>query len=312
MSCVQPERYLIVVNPRAGKGRAGAAWEALSRELARSGLPHDVLFSEPDSLPGTLAHIRTLPESVAIVAVGGDGTVRSLLPALVGTGRSLGVIPLGRGNDLAAALGWRAGDLGRAVARLSQPVGALDVLRVRVSDETHYSLNGVGMGFDAQVTARAAGMPRVLGGFGQYACGALASVAGLRSVGLEVTADGETVFCGESFLSAVMNGSQYGGGFRISPRSRVDDGLANVLVGQRVSRLALLPLMARVLRGRHLGHSRVVHVQARYVTLCWAEPMPLHLDGDLVPAVERLEVEVLPGALRLLGACSTGTNQIQK
>ena len=297
----RPKRYLFVVNPHAGRGRAVRLWGELSGVLARCALPHDVVFTQPATLTETLAHISTLPEDTAVVAVGGDGTLRSLLPALLGSARPLGLVPLGRGNDLAAAQGWKAGDLDGAVARLTQSARPVDVLEVRFSGEAHYSLNGVGMGFDAQVAAQAARMPKVLGGFGQYAFGALFSVAALRSARLEVAIDGEPVFSGESFLSAVMNGSRYGGGFYISPQSQVADGVANILVGRRVSRLGLLPLMARVLRGRHLGHDKVMHVRGRCVTLRWAEPMPLHLDGDLFPEVVGLEVKVLPRAVTLLG-----------
>lgn len=287
-------------------------WNELAGVLENRALPHDVIFSQPNTLTETLTHIRALPEDVAVVAVGGDGTLRSLLPALIGSGRPLGLIPLGRGNDLAAALGWKVGDLGDAVARLTQPAKPLDVLKVCFADETHYSLNGVGMGFDAQVTARAARMPWFLGGFGQYALGALLSVAALRLVGLEVSIDGNPVFSGESFLGAVMNGSRYGGGFHISPQSRVDDGLANVLVGHRVSHLGLLPLMVRVLRGRHLGHPKVTHLQGCCVTLRWDKPMPLHLDGDLYPAVVGLEVQVLPRAVNLLGIGDAGVGVSHK
>lgn len=175
---------------------------------------------------------------------------------------------------------------------------------MRFSGTEAFCLNGLGMGFDAQVTAHAARSPPSLGGFGGYALGALSALRDFRSCRLEVTLNGAPFFEGESFLCALMNGTRYGGGFRISPLGNPADGLADVLVGRRVSRPALLPLMLRVLRGRHLGHDKVAHAQAAHVALRWAEPMPLHLDGDLCGEADALHVTLLPRAVTLLGAPS--------
>lgn len=294
-------RYLFVVNPVAGGGRAARRWPEVPELLSARGLEFDVIFTQFNQ-GELLEHICLLPPDTAVVAVGGDGTTRSLLPALVGSGRPLGVVPLGRGNDLAAALGWQVGNLDDTLTRLSRPAAPLDVLRVRFAGRETYALNGLGMGFDAQVTETTARTPRQLGGFLQYALGALLSVGRLQKVGLELRVDGQLVFQGDSFLAAVMNGTRYGGGFYISPQGRPGDGLLDVLAGRAVSHAELLPLMARVLRGRHLGHSKVVHVTGQHVTLRWTELTPLHLDGDLEGRVDALEVTLLPGAIRLLGA----------
>lgn len=295
-------RYLFVVNPAAGGGRAARRWPEVAERLAERGLEVEVVFTQLQRQNELLERVLSLPAGTAVVAVGGDGTTRSLLPAFVGSGRPLGLVPLGRGNDLAATLGWRVGSLDDAVTRLGLPAAPLDALRVRFAGRETYSLNGLGMGFDAQVTETTARMPKRLGGFGGYALGALLSVGALRSGGLEVRIDGTLAFSGDSFLVAVMNGTRYGGGFYISPQGRPDDGLLDVLIGRSVSRSGLFPLMALVLRGRHLGHPKVVHAAGQHVTLRWAEPTPLHIDGDLEGRVDALEVTLLPGAVRLLGA----------
>ena len=144
-------RYLFVVNPVAGGGRAARRWPEVAERLSARGLEHDVISTQPNQ-SDLLKYICSLPPDTAVVAVGGDGTTRSLLPALVGSNRLLGIVPLGRGNDLAATLGWQIGNLDDAAERLSRPAAPLDVLRVRFGGRETYSLNGLGMGFDAQVT----------------------------------------------------------------------------------------------------------------------------------------------------------------
>ncbi|WP_345450408.1 diacylglycerol kinase family protein [Deinococcus aluminii] len=299
-----PDRpYAVVLNPTAGRGLARREWPRLEAELRARGLPFD-LISEPSGA-GALARVQALPPEVAVLAVGGDGTVGALLPALVGTGRPLGIVPLGSGNDFAGMLGLRAGDFASALDRLTFAPRQVDALRATIlagdgAGTSHLLLNGLGMGFDAQVTALMLRAPARLSGFGRYAWAALAALRDLTLTPVTVEVDGRVRYAGPSCLVAVMNGTRYGGGFRISPASDARDGLLNALASGPVTRAQLLALMGRVLPGRHLGHPRVHHAAGHAATVTWARPTYLHLDGDLAGRVLGIQVEVLSGAVTLL------------
>ncbi len=166
-------------------------------------------------------------------------------------------------------------------------------------------LNGLGMGFDAQVAdlmtrapARMLGLP--LSGFPRYLWAALTGLRRLETGDLTVTLDGRPFYSGPSCLVAVMNGTRYGGGFRIAPGGDPQDGLLEVVLGGKLSRAALLPLMARVLQGTHLGHPQVRHARAQQVELSWGSGTQTHLDGELAGRQQQLSARVLPGALRFL------------
>ncbi len=308
------ESLAVVLNAQAGRGLAGREWPRLEAALAAAHLPYTLL--EVGAAALALAQVSALPGGVAVLAVGGDGTVSNLLPALVGTGRRLGVVPLGTGNDFAGMLGLKPGDFAAALARLSRPPHAADALRVTWPAgpgslrSERWLLNGLGMGFDAQVAARLTQAPArlsVLGlpgprlpGFGRYLWAALSALRGLQVGGVEVRVDGELLHAGPSCLVAVMNGTRYGGGFRISPHSSAFDGQLNVVLGARVGRLGLLSLMLAVLRVRHLADSRVRQAQGGRVTLRWERPTPVHLDGELIGAQTELDVELRPGAVQFL------------
>lgn len=301
---VPPQRYALFVNPHAGRGAASEVGAQVADLLVVAGLTCELVVSK--TAEAACERARALPQGVAVVAVGGDGTLGALLPAVVGSGRPFGVIPAGRGNDLAYALGWRRATPAAVAARLQRAPRALDVLRVHLNTDVdsveRFSLNGLGMGFDAQVTAFAARVPKGFGGSLQYAVGALLALRELRAQQLQVCVDGTEVFSGPSFLVAVMNGTRYGGGFHISPKSSLTDGLADVLIGFQVGRLGLLPLMGRVLLGRHLGHPKVAYCQGRRTVLRWSEATPLHLDGDLYAPVKEVNVEIVPRGVLMLGA----------
>jgi diacylglycerol kinase (ATP) len=299
-----PQRYALFINPHAGRGAASRVGALVAHLLAAAGRVCEVIVSS--TAEAACAQARALPDQVAVVAVGGDGTLSALLPAVVGNGRYFGAVPAGRGNDLAYALKWRGTTPEEVAARLQREPRAIDVLRVRINTGgrllERFSLNGLGMGLDARVTAFAARVPTSFGGFGQYAVGTLLALYELRTPQLQVSVDGEGVFSGLSFLVAVMNGTRYGGGFHISPESILTDGLADVLIGSRVGHLGLLPLIGRVLLGRHLRHPKVGYHRGRRIVLRWEEATPLHVDGDLYGPVKEVETEVVPGGVLMLGA----------
>ncbi len=294
----------VVLNPQAGRGLAGREWPRLEAALRAHGLPYQLVQARSGA--EACAALALLPPEHAALAVGGDGTAHGLLPELYRSGRALGLIPLGSGNDLAGSLGLKAGDFEAALQRLSRPPQRLDLLEVRLADgPATLLLNGLGMGFDAQVAdlmrlapARLLGLP--LAGFPRYLWAALTGLHRLHTGTLTVTLDGQPFYSGPSCLVAVMNGGRYGGGFRIAPGADPQDGQTDVVLGTRLSRRALLPLMARVLRGTHLGHPQVRHARASHAELSWDAPMQTHLDGELAGTQQRLSVRVLPGALSLL------------
>ncbi|WP_414657051.1 diacylglycerol/lipid kinase family protein [Deinococcus sp. VB343] len=295
--------FAVVLNAQAGNGLAGREWPRLRGELLARGLSFELI--EAASAAEALARVSSLPPEQPVLAVGGDGTVSALLPALVGTERPLALLPLGSGNDFAGMLGLKAGDFVEALGRLKYQPRQVDAIAVDVLDGDHAGLhklllNGLGLGIDAQVTHAYLRAPRGWPGFWRYAWGAVTSLGDLRLAGLRLTVDGQTLYQGPSVLAAVMNSTRYGGGFHISPQSDARDGLLNAVCSGPLSRLQLADLMLRVLPGKHLGHPLVHHTQGRDIELLWDTPMFLHLDGDLYGQARQLRARVLPGAVTLL------------
>ena len=288
----------VVLNPQAGRGLARREWPRLEAALVAQGLPFDWLGAA--SAEDALSRVQALPPGVAVLAVGGDGTVSNLLPALVGTGRLLGVVPLGTGNDFAGMLGLRPGDFGAALARLKQPPRAADVLHCTFAGQQSWRMNGLGMGFDAQVAELLERAPARLSGFGRYLWAALSAVRQLKTETVEVVLDGQPLYAGPSCLVAVMNGTRYGGGFLISPASDSFDGQLDVVLGTRLSRPRLLALMLKVLRAGHLTDPRVRCAAGQQVTVRWQSAVMTHLDGEVIGVQKELSVRLVPGAVHLL------------
>ena len=296
--------FAVVLNPQAGRGLARRRWPELEAQMRARGLAFSLI--EAASGPEALARVRALPPEVAVLAVGGDGTVGALLPALVGSGRPLGVVPLGSGNDYAGMTGLKAGHFAAALDRLAGDPRPVDALEAEIvagdrAGERRLLLNGLGLGFDAQVNEAALRAPPQLPGFGRYLWGALGTLGRLRLGRAEVTVDGRVLYAGPSCLVAVMNGTRYGGGFLISPRSDARDGRVEAVVGGALGRGGVLRLMGHVLRGTHLGQPGVFGGAGQAVTVRWDRPTPLHLDGDAAGRATEVRARVCPSALLLFG-----------
>src|SRR5215213_6788735 len=152
----------LVLNPSAGKGRAGGLRASVSRFFEERGLRPVWHVTEKPGHAGSI--VRGLPEEVSVVAVGGDGTVHEVAAACAGTGRTMGVLPVGSGNDYVKALGVGTG-LRRALKVIFEG-------KVRVVDTAEVNgvpfNNGLGIGFDAEVAAGVTRAPAYLGGTGRY------------------------------------------------------------------------------------------------------------------------------------------------
>jgi diacylglycerol kinase (ATP) len=157
------------------------------------------------------------------------------------------------------------------------------------------------IGFGAHAARNTRSVPQFLTGLGIY-LGALALTL-VRYPKLEVSLqlDGGEVFTQTTAMTAVMNGRAFGGSFHVCPEAQADDGELDLLIADGVGRLAILGLVPRIMRGAHGGDPRLRLVRAKRVVLESAAPLLVEADGEIAfEDARRLEIEILPGALRVL------------
>ena len=283
-----------MLNPAADGGRAGRRRAGISEVLEAGGVRP--VWHVTERTGDAYGIVRGLPDGAPAVAVGGDGTVHEVAAACAGTGRSMGILPVGTGNDYVKALGI-GGDLRRAL-------GVLLEGRVRVVDAGEVNgvpfNNGLGIGFDAEVAEGVAVAPSYLGGPGRYAWSVGRLLWGFRCHGATLGLDGERTVEAETILVAVALGTTYGSMFRLAPDAVLDDGLFEVVWSEEVSRTEVLRLIPSALWG-NLTDKKKVHVaRAREVEVELSEPVPAHVDGEMLSSTRDFRARVLPGALRVI------------
>ncbi|MEU4659573.1 diacylglycerol kinase family protein [Streptomyces sp. NPDC023723] len=287
-------QFTAVVNPAAG----GVA--ALHRVAALLRAAGAGLETEPSR---SLAHAGRLARAAGrrgrtVLAVGGDGITGAVGGALSGTGTLFGLVPAGRGNDFARALGLPADPA--ALARLllhgaPRPVDTVE-LTSAVHDRT-VVLGSVYAGVDA-LANRHANRARLLRGTASYYAGALRAVAGWRPAGYRVTVDGETHLC-RGYTVVAANSGYYGSGRRIAPGARLDDGLLDVVMIRHTPRRLFFALMRELDAGTHVHRPQVRVLRGREIRIEADRSVPYGADGE-VDAALPVTARVLPGALRVL------------
>ena len=154
------------------------------------------------------------------------------------------------------------------------------------------------VGFDAEVAAAVNRRAGALAGAAAYVVAALATLPRYRARALRLTGPfGEIE--GRFFLIAAGNGTSYGGGMRITPDARLDDGLLDVCVVSDVSALTALRVLPCVFSGAHVRHPAVRVVRATSLRIDADAPHDVYADGE--PAARLpARLDVLPRALRVL------------
>ncbi|MCF6523204.1 diacylglycerol kinase family protein [Streptomyces sp. JJ36] len=288
----------LFVNPAADRGRAAHAPEPAARVLRAAGFAVRTVAGRDAAEGLDRARAAVASGTSALVGVGGDGLASLAFRAVAGTGVPLGLVAAGTCNDFARTLGLPLRDP-RAAARVI--AGALRDGRIRSTDLARVGerLYGtvLGAGFDSRANARGNRMRGPLGPL-RYDLAALAELAALRSVRFRITLDGGKPRELDTTLVAVGNGPSYGGGMRICPGARPDDGLLDVTVVRACSRRTLLRLLAGVRRGTHLGNPAVDVHRAHTVAL-EAPGVTAYADGEPVGPLP-LTVRSVPGAVRVL------------
>ncbi|MGI5441245.1 diacylglycerol/lipid kinase family protein [Streptomyces shenzhenensis] len=290
-------QFTAVVNPTAGGSTGAAALPRVGRLLREAGAGLETEYSR------SLAHARELARRAGergrvVLAVGGDGIAGCVGGALGGTGSVFGLVPAGRGNDFARALGLPADPA--ALARILLHNAPRPVDTIEVESAVHRGtvvLGSVYAGVDA-LANRHANHARLLRGAASYYAGGLRAVTTWRPAAYRVTVDGrEHTHRGYTVVAA--NSAYYGSGRAIAPDARVDDGLLDIVMIREAPRRLFFALMNELSTGAHVNRPEVRVLRGREIRIEADRPVPYGADGE-VEATLPVTARVRPGDLAVL------------
>jgi YegS/Rv2252/BmrU family lipid kinase len=296
-----PDPICVIVNPTAGGGRAARIAPTVELALRERGAAVRIVHTRD------VEHAREVAREAAgggeiVAALSGDGLLGAIADALRETpGAVLGVLPGGRGNDLARVLEIPTDPAGACEVLRAGDARPLDLGLVEQLDGGAPARAFVGIasvGFDSDANRIANEAPAWLGGL-VYAYGALRALISWRPARFELElADGQRhSFRGYSVAAA--NSRAYGGGMYAAPDAMLDDGLLDVVVVEHVSRLRFAANLPRVFKGRHVELPTVRVFRTPHVTISSDRPFVMYADGDPVGALP-VRVSALAGAVSVV------------
>lgn len=284
--------FHLLVNPTAANGRALRRLPAVVAELRRQGVEPVVVQTR------SLDHAREEAEAKAreggtVGAMGGDGFVRPIAGALRDSPARLAVLPGGRGNDFARALGVPRDPEGAARVAVGGRERMVDV--AYVGDEPYLGIASLGIDSDCQHIAN---NTRVVRGSLVYLYSLLRALGGWRGATFTVTADGERRSY-DGYAAAVANTGVFGGGMALMPMAECDDGRLDVLLTKSHPKRRYLRGIAQVFRGTHLDPRYTEVLRAEAVEIDSSPPYDVFADGDPIGRTPA-RVTVRPRCLRVL------------
>lgn len=281
----------LLISPEAGRGKAARARDAVFATVRDAG-------HTPVDLTGTTAEASARETAAAVadgaervIVVGGDGLVHLAVQAVAGTTTTLGIVPVGTGNDFARGLDTIPEEPVEATRVALGDARPIDAIRT----DAGWVASVATAGFSGDVNDRANRL-RFPTGASRYTVATMLELPTLTSRPVTVDVDGERHEF-DATLIAVANTGWFGGGMHIAPDARPDDAMLEVTVVADVGRLELLRFFRLVFSGRHTAHPKVHSLRGSRVGLD-ADRLAMWGDGESIGSTPTT-LEAIPGALRI-------------
>jgi YegS/Rv2252/BmrU family lipid kinase len=288
----------MIVNPNAGRKDGLQIAETVSEQLRAAGFSTEMMISVAPGGTRELAEQVDPSEWDGVLAVGGDGTLFEVVNGLLATRDTIpvpvGQVPVGTGNSFLRDLHIETVE--DAVARIVRGgVREVDLGHFSCDAGSFYFANLLGAGFVSNVAYRA-GSYKWLGSL-SYMIGVVIEVIGLKSTPVTMEIDGKTIERDCVFVE-VCNSRFTGGSMMMAPGARIDDGLLDVVLLNKVPRRTVLKLLPSIFPGTHVDAEPVEVFRGASITIQSERPLALTPDGETFGSTP-IAVAVHPGKLRM-------------
>lgn len=300
---------VLIVNPQSGGGLTQEQWASQANVIRRVLGPFECEFTKGIWDGARIAEEQARKGRRLIVAVGGDGTISEVANGILrsGTDAELGVLPRGTGGDFRRSVNIPM-ELGEAARHLKEakvhPIdaGKATYINHEGKEETRFFTNTASFGMSGEVATRVnrAAM-KWLGGKAAYAAATLKTSFSFSSPDVSLQIDDQESCRLRVAIVCVANGRYFGGGMKIAPAAKLNDGRLDIITVAHLSLMQLLAKSYRIYSGTHLELKEVAF--ARVKKLCATsvdenQKVLLEVDGE-TPGRLPATFEILPSALRI-------------
>jgi diacylglycerol kinase (ATP) len=292
------KKWVFIINPVAGNGFAMTIVPKLEEMVKKYNVDAEIVFTERSGHAAELSKTYLEKGFSYFIGVGGDGTINEVARPLIDRKDiTIGIIPAGTGNDFIQILGFpdRFGDKEWDIFFKSEAI-VMDAGNVNGM----IFLNGMGLGFDAQVAAENYTEPGKVkkGGKHKYIWHIIKTLLFFREKKMTVI-NGNAKQETDCFINTISIGRRFAGGFFLTPKAIANDGLLDVCMIKKLSLFERFGILLKVPAGKHTDDKRVNYYQSQGINLEFTDKVPFHVDGELNFA-KKFDVTILPGALTII------------
>lgn len=292
------EKWIFIVNPIAGNGFARTLVPEIEKQIERHGINGEIVFTERIGHATELSQLYSQKGYKYIISVSGDGTLNEMArPLLNNKDVVIGIIPAGTGNDFIQILGF-PGRFGEKEWEIFFSRNIISMDAGLVNEKIF--LNGMGLGFDAQVAAEnytEDGEVKKGGPF-KYILQILKVLLFFREKRMRVLSEGDRQET-DCFINTISIGRRFAGSFFLTPKALANDGLLDVCSIRKLNLFQRFRLLLKVPEGKHITDSKVNYFQTPALDIEFTEKVPFHVDGEINFATN-LSVKVIPGAYNII------------
>ena len=275
-------KYIFIVNESAGRGKSQKILPNIEAACKKRNIEYEIRHITKEKNGCEIASEYKEEENV-IYVVGGDGTLTITLPALLQTKNKLGIIPAGSGNDTYRTI-------------KSMPKGETPIDIGKINDT--YFINVACTGIDAEIGNNMDKLRNTIIPTSQlYNASIVYTFLKFKHKKMKLKTSIKNIEAKYTILS-ICNGSYYGGGFKIAPKSRVEDGLLDIYYAEEMPKLKMIPLILKLKKGKHEGRRRVHKFRTNHVELELEEEITFNVDGEKLTD-KKFIIDVLPKAITL-------------
>lgn len=294
-------KFIYFINPISGTGGKTLLLKKIKERTLQQNIPFDIMHTNATANYNFLKEKIAVEKITDIIVCGGDGTVNQLASALLGVEVNIGIIPMGSGNGLAFA------------AKIPKKADkALDIIFNGISQHIDaFFINGkfscmlCGLGFDAQVAHDFANQTKR--GLFTYVKQTTKNFFKAKPYPFGLSVEGVD-FSTEAFFISIANSNQFGNNFTIAPKASLSDGLLDIVVVNKMSKLRLIWSVLRQIRMGQIRmyedkkyHRNEIHYfQTNKLTILNPALAPLHIDGDPASTADKFEIVLINKAIKLL------------
>ena len=307
-------KVLFIVNPASAGGRTLARWNAIRPKVERAHFEFDVKLTKSRGYGVMLAEEAVESrEYDVVVSVGGDGTANEIINGLMASQASseqrplFTIFPSGTGSDSVRTLGISQ-DIDSFLRMVETHAPKwIDIGKVRFVSDTQkcsrYFLNACDVGMGAAVAQAVNSMNQdsaKKSGKSKYFRSILKQVFKFKPFdGTYVVGDQHDELR-QTVIVAICNGMFFGGGVKVSPASKMDDGVLELVATDQISKWGLLGLVSKIYTGSHVGHPKIQFQRAKTFEIKLKQPQLLETDGEIQGAVTDIEFSVVPCGVKVL------------